>query len=137
MSSEHDKYYNHIPLGSYGFKNPITNTTARTLSVNAKVNKMSTIREQVENYVPVETLNISELKKVSTEVDIQLKEGTTGEGKAFSYFYIIVDDKQYRVPNSVLKQVRGQLDAKPESTLFKVNKTGEGLKTEYTVIMLD
>ena len=98
---------------------------------------MSTIREQVNNYKVPETKNITDLKEVSTEMDLKFKEAETKEGKPFSYHYLVIDDEEYRVPNSVLKQLRGQLEAKPEATKFKVTKTGEGLKTEYSVIMLD
>jgi len=45
-----------------------------------------------------------------------------------------VDDEEYRVPTSVLKSLKVILEDKPDLKFFKVKKTGEGLKTEYTVI---
>lgn len=96
---------------------------------------MATIRESAQGYEPPQTRNISELKSVNTEMDIQHK--VVGEGEsAFEYDYIVKDGEEYRVPKSVLKQLKTQLEENPEATEFKVKKTGEGMKTEYTVILL-
>ena len=97
---------------------------------------MSTLREEAQAYEPKETKNIADLDKVNTELDIKDKTVNEGQKDEFSYRYIVVDDVEYRVPTSVLKQLKAQLEAKPDATEFKVNKTGEGLKTEYTVILL-
>ncbi|KKK73592.1 hypothetical protein LCGC14_2892300, partial [marine sediment metagenome] len=60
-----------------------------------------------------------------------------GEGAdAFSYNFMVVAGEEYRVPNSVLKQLKKHLEANPKLEKFKVAKEGEGLKTEYTVIPL-
>ena len=49
---------------------------------------------------------------------------------------IVIDGEDYRVPVSVLKSLKAILEARPEVKNIKVSKTGEGLKTEYTVIPL-
>ena len=46
------------------------------------------------------------------------------------------EEEEYRVPKSVLKQLKEQLEVNPKLKFFKVNKTGEGMKTSYTVIPL-
>ena len=97
---------------------------------------MSTIREKSMAYEPKETKNIADLEKVNTEIEILTKTGTTKEGEEFSYDYIMQDDVEYRVPISVQKQLKTQLEAKPEATEFRVTKTGQGMSTEYTVILL-
>lgn len=50
---------------------------------------------------------------------------------------IVVDGEDYRMPTSVLKNLKAILVEKPELKEFKVSKSGEGLKTAYTVITLD
>jgi hypothetical protein len=47
-----------------------------------------------------------------------------------------VNGEEYRVPDSVLKALKDNLEVNPKLGWFKVKKTGEGLKTNYTVIPL-
>ena len=123
-------------LNSYGFKYPLNKATMQ--SINATGEKMVSIREEAKDYVSIETKNICELHEVSTELDIKSKHvDNVDPDKAFDYFYIIVEEVEYRVPKSVIKQLKAQLEAKPSSVLFKVTRSGEGMKTEYNVIMLD
>ncbi len=96
---------------------------------------MAKLSEEALTYTPPTTKNISELEEV--EVSAEVKERTAGEGEnSFSYKYITIGDQEYRVGASVLKQLKVHLEANPNLQKFKVQKTGEGLKTEYTVIPL-
>ena len=97
---------------------------------------MVSIKEEALNYETPKTLNIAELASVPTTIDIQHKEFTKEDGEKFSMMVCAVDDKEYRVPKSVLADLKAQLEANPELKNFKVNKSGEGLKTNYTVIPL-
>jgi hypothetical protein len=45
-----------------------------------------------------------------------------------------LDGEKYRVPNSVLKQLKVLLEDNPDLKKFKVKKSGVGLNTDYTVI---
>ncbi|KKK42217.1 hypothetical protein LCGC14_2190760 [marine sediment metagenome] len=97
---------------------------------------MSKLSEEALTYTAPTTKNISELETVDVNADV--KERTAGEGEnAFTYKYIEVEGQEYRVGASVLKQLKVHLEANPNIKKFRVNKTGEGLKTEYTVIPLD
>lgn len=98
---------------------------------------MATIRESAEQYVPPETKVITELEEVNTEIEVFEKTATDKKGYPFTYSYIVVNDEEYRMPKSVLKELKVQLEEKPESTKFKVKSTGSGLNTQYSVIMLD
>lgn len=98
--------------------------------------KMTTIREKAQNYEAPSTKNISELDKVSTQLDCEEREFTDKEGKPFTISVATIDGEEYRVPNSVLKQLKGLIEETPDLTEFKVKKTGEGLKTAYQVIGL-
>lgn len=99
--------------------------------------KMVTIRESAEKYEQIKTKNISELKEVNTEMDIKTKEFTNKAGEIVKYEYIIVDGEEYRVPVSVKQQLKEMLEENEAMTKFKVRKSGEGMKTKYTVIGLD
>jgi len=102
-----------------------------------EVINMPSIKDQAKAYEPVKTKNIAELDKVS--VDIEIREETFNEGtkEEFNMNLITVNKEDYRVPDSVLKNLKAILEEKPELKNFKVVKTGEGLKTTYTVVTLD
>ena len=94
------------------------------------------LRKLAQEYVSPETKNIAELDKVNVMIDIEekiVKEGTPDE---FSYYFFTKDDTEYRVPKSVVKQLKTLIEEKPDMTEFKVKKEGEGMKTSYTVIPL-
>jgi len=97
---------------------------------------MASLKEEAQAYVPKQTKNIAELMKVSTELEVKDDEGTDSEGHAFKYKFIEQDGEQYRVPGSVLGQIKDLLEENPNLKNFKVKRTGEGLKTRYTVIPL-
>ncbi len=97
---------------------------------------MAKLSEEAKAYVPPTTKNISELEAVS--IDVEMHQKTAGEGEnSFTYKYIEVDGEEYRIGASVLKQLKAHLEEKPDIKRFKVSKTGEGMKTTYTVIPLD
>ena len=75
--------------------------------------------------------NIADLQSVSTDLDV--KEDTEAE---FPYQYVEVEGLKYRVPGSVLANLKAILEENPELKKFKVKKTGEGMDTRYTVIPL-
>jgi hypothetical protein len=98
---------------------------------------MPTIKEAAKSYISKQTKNIAELKTVS--VDNAILEGIANEGKdnEFSYNYIVVDGDEYRMPDSVLKDLKAILEKKPSLRNFSVSKQGSGMNTKYTVIPLD
>ena len=98
---------------------------------------MATIKEKALGFIPKQTKNIADLPEVSTGLTIYDDgAGVDDEGKEFSYSYINVNNENYRVPNSVIGQIQDLLEDNPNLTRFKVKKSGEGLKTRYTVIPL-
>lgn len=103
---------------------------------------MATLKEEAQAYEPKQTLNIADLDKVS--VDIQTEDDeyefddVDGEGKPIKkrikQKVVKIEGKTYRIPNSVLNQLKVLLEDNPELKFFKVKKTGQGLATDYTVI---
>ncbi len=98
---------------------------------------MTTIKEEAEEYEPPQTKNIADLGAVPIDTEILEKEYTDAEGKTFSLKVVTIKKEDYRVPVSVLKNLKAILEEKPNLKSFKVTRTGEGLKTTYTVIPLD
>lgn len=95
------------------------------------------IREAALAYQSKTTLNICDLQEVSTTLEIRHKTGTKEDGETFEYKYIVVDEKEYRLPDQMLKSLQDVLTVRPECKRFRPVKTGEGLKTRYTAVPLD
>lgn len=98
---------------------------------------MGSIKEEAQDYEPKQTKTIAELGKVS--VDLILTDDTydvqeDGQTKKVTQKIFNVDGEDYRVPNSVLKNLKVILKEMPNLKFFKVKKEGEGLQTDYTVI---
>ena len=97
---------------------------------------MASLKDEAKAYESHAIGNIAELSKVSTNLNVQERVGTNEEGKDFSYKVIVIDNQEYRVPVSVLKQLKVILEENPNLKEFKVKKTGQGMSTDYTVISL-
>ena len=97
---------------------------------------MTTIREEANLYEPKTTKNIADLEKVSVDLNVEERTGTDKNGKEFSYKVAVIEGEDYRVPATVLKQLKEQLAEKPDIEEFKVRVSGTGMNTEYTVIAL-
>ena len=98
---------------------------------------MATLKEEAKAYEPPQTKNIADLEVVSTDIEISEREYQDSEGKPFKIKVVTLNGEDYRVPISVLKSLKTILEEKPDLKHFKVKKTGEGLKTEYTLIPLE
>lgn len=116
---------------------PDSNST-ETIKSNKEVkNKMATVKELAENYVPASSLTIADLEAVSASQEIIEKTYKKDTDDEYTNNVIVQGDKDYRVPDTVLKQLKVMIAEKPEMTTFKVKKEGEGITTTYTVIPLD
>ena len=96
---------------------------------------MTSVKETAIEYEERETRVVSDLELFDINMEVYTYEGETQEGKKFKYKY--VEDKngvRYRVPWSVITQIKDYLEEQPEQALFKVKKKGEGMNTRYTVI---
>jgi len=99
---------------------------------------MATLRETAQAYEPPQTLNIADLEKVPIdELSIEEAEASNAEGEKFKYKFVKFNDKDYRVPNTVLEEIQTIIKLKPAVKNVKVNKTGSGLGTRYKVEALD
>jgi hypothetical protein len=95
------------------------------------------LKEAANKFEPKTTKNIADLEIVRTDYPIQDREGLDQDGKIFKYKVVLVGNEEYRVPNSVLADIKSILAAKPNLKTIKVIKKGTGLNTKYSVVSLD
>ncbi len=94
------------------------------------------VREMAKAYTPPTSKNITELKVFNLQHEITKKECMDKDNKPFIINEVEVEGETYRVPTSVIKQIKAILEVKPDTIEVKVTKTGEGLNTTYNVIQL-
>jgi hypothetical protein len=91
---------------------------------------MAKLNEFAKDYEPVATTkNIADLPEVS--VDLELEDDTfeftdkiTGKPKTVTQKVIIIEGEKYRVPVSVIQQLKVILEDNPNLKKFKVKKSG-------------
>ena len=102
---------------------------------------MATLKDFANEYKPTQTKNIADLNSVPVSVEITDDSFTapdeTGGDKEVKIKVIEIEGEKYRIPLSVISQLKTHLEEKPSLQRFRVKKAGEGLKTNYTVIPLD
>jgi transcriptional regulator len=99
---------------------------------------MTQLKDYVENLQPPKAITtIDALDRVPMDISIQTREYTDAEGVPFEILVTTVNDEDYRVPISVLNQLKTLLDKAPDAVAFRVYKTGEGINTRYQVVLTD
>ena len=96
--------------------------------------KMTTLKETAEAYEQKLTLNVSELPKVPVSIELLDGKGKDSEGVEFTYKYTEIEGKQYRVPGTVIGQLKAILVKMPNIEFITVMKTGAGMSTRYQVM---
>ena len=95
-----------------------------------------TIKDEAKAYEPSKpTQNISELQSVSTEILIE-DDSFEYEGREIKQKVIEIGGARYRVPISVIRDLKVILEDNQNLKTFKVKRTGQGMETRYTVIPL-
>ena len=104
---------------------------------------MSKISEFAKDYVPTSTTkNIADLQEVSTDLELEddtyeFTDKKTQEVKTVNQKIITVNDENYRVPITVIKQLKSLLEEMPDLKKFKVKRSGTTKDdTTYMVIPL-
>ena len=93
---------------------------------------MGTLKEEAKKYEnKAKVKNISELQSIDTDIQVMYDEQAE-----FPYSYIELNGERYKVPTSVLGNLKVILEENPDLKKFKVRKSGEGMETRYTVIPL-
>jgi len=98
---------------------------------------MATIGETAKTYESKQMKNIADLEVVRTDVEFKTEtRHNTEENRDYTVSFIEHDSFEYRVPGSVLEQLKGILESNPNLKTFRVKRTGTGLNTKYQVISL-
>ena len=98
---------------------------------------MATLKDEALAYTSDKMRNISELPEVSVSNAVQEKTFKGTDGKDVKVKYIVIAGQEYRVPISVLSDLKTILTVSPAISKFRVLKKGEGMGTEYTVLPLN
>jgi len=99
---------------------------------------MTTLSEFAKEYTPATTKNISDLDEVDVSLNLEDREGQDKSGNSFKYKVVVVNGEDYRVPSSVISNLKAILLKKPTLKKFSVAKQGTTKDdTKYTVIPLD
>jgi len=98
---------------------------------------MSSIIDSAKDYEPKLTLNIADLNRVDVKLELEERTGTDNNGKEFNYQVAIVDKKEYRVPSMVLEKLKEALKIRADIKTIKVNRSGSGLNTRYSIEVLE
>ena len=102
---------------------------------------MVKISEYAQAYESKATKNIADLDKVQTNLELiddefEFKDAE-GNDKKVKQKVVVVENEKYRVPVSVIQQLKVMLEDNKDLKHFKVKKTGESKdNTRYTVIPL-
>ncbi len=102
---------------------------------------MATLKETAQEYEPKQTHNIADLESFDISEDVQTRKGTNAEGEKYEYFVLVRDGEDYRIPNTVMNDIKNIIEANAkhgkETNMFAVEKKGEGIKSRYTIITLE
>jgi hypothetical protein len=84
---------------------------------------------------------ITDLPEVLVDMELvddsfEFTDKITGETKTVNQKVIMIEDEKFRVPTSVIQQLKIHLEDNPTMKKFKVRSSGSGMDTRYTVIPL-
>ena len=97
---------------------------------------MTTLSEFAKGYESKKTLNIADLKEIPTNLELTDDEFTNKDGELIKQKVVVLNGEKYRVPMSVINDLKAILEKNPNLQKFSVSKKGTGLNTRYTVIPL-
>jgi hypothetical protein len=94
------------------------------------------IKTFAKEFVPQQMKNIADLELVRADTEIHKETRKDQNNEDYNVIFIVKEGEEYRVPPSVVTQLKTLLEAKPDLSAFKVLKTGTGMGTKYQVIPL-
>lgn len=98
---------------------------------------MATAKESAKAYQPKQFKNITELDAFPLSLEMHTETKKNSDGEEYTINYVGINGERYRVPNSVLESIKTILEEKPDCSVVKVTKKGDGLNTRYTVLPLE
>lgn len=98
--------------------------------------KMVSIKDFAKAYEPQQMKNIADLEVVDANTEIKKETRKDQNNDEYNVMFIIKDGEEYRVPPSVVTQLKAVIEAKSDLVSFKVTRSGQGMGTKYQVISL-
>ena len=96
---------------------------------------MTTIKEAAMGYKPKAQLkNIAELHEVPVDISIETETRKDNDGEDYDVSFVSVNGENYRVPDSVLRDLKALVEKMPTLKKFTVVKTGSGMGTKYQTV---
>ena len=102
---------------------------------------MSNLGEFAKDYKSKATKNIADLPEVSIDLEVlddqfETTDKITNQPKVVKQKIVNIGGIDYRVPVSVLQQLKIVLEDNPNLKKFKVKRSGTAMETRYQVIPL-
>ena len=97
---------------------------------------MVSIKDFARAFEPQQMKNIADLEVVQADAEIKKETRKDQNNEDYNVMFIVINNEEYRVPQSVVTQLKAVIEAKPDLAKFKVTKTGSGMGTKYQVISL-
>ena len=88
------------------------------------------------NATGIEIKNVTELISLNIDTMIETRKFAEGTDKEFTVTGFEQNGVFYRVPASVIKQIKMLLEEVPDLQVVKIKKTGTGMQTMYMVTPL-
>lgn len=97
---------------------------------------MVNIKDKATNFISQQMKNIADLEMVKVDVEIFDDVRQNKDNEDYKVMFIVENGEEYRVPTSVLEQLKLILESREDLKMFKVVKSGVDLNTKYQVIPL-
>ena len=89
-----------------------------------KMNLKDEAKAHIDKPRPVLMKNIADLDHIPIDIEIYDGSGTDKAGRTFEYKFIELNGEKYRVPVSVISQLKTALEFNPDLKEFTVKRTG-------------
>jgi len=109
----------------------------KKIKLKRRTNKMVTLGEYAQTYEPQQFKNIADLEAVPLDLEFKEEVKKNSDGEEYVVKYIGLNGEKYRIPNSVITDIKAIKEQKPDCKTVKVTKKGDGLNTRYTVLPLE
>lgn len=99
---------------------------------------MTSLKDSAKAFVPRTSKTVADLNVLTLDLPTEKRTGKDREsGEPYEYNVVVFMGEDYRLPDTVQKDIQTILTAKPELKTVKVVKKGQGLNTSYTVIPIE
>jgi len=92
------------------------------------------VKDFTKDFEAPKTLTVADLDVFPLDLEVFTDgKGQNSNKEEYSYNYVNVNGKEYRLPNPVAEKIREMLKIKSTIEKVSINSTGSGTSTKYTV----